>query len=328
MGFRFSVMSGYTGKVLQKACKRQWQHANATCIWVEIGGHSVKRSAGTNFVTGAGVAVWKQQKNENQGEERENEWETVICAFIKGCWSNFPSETMHAKHQKVCIQAKMITCWFFGTQKYCYWFLLFPQEKTETHSRDENRVFKRKIRADFSKKTWDQNKTVIGQPEESKGQTWKKQLKIKRTACVLARGCHSPIQLQRLGSALTLQQAPPLPHGHLTGVLSGVQMYRCVVHRWTGRVKAGWGGGGWVGDRRWQWLSRRRRAGVGGGGSECRRRGGDERCKRRLGERWFMLRSVAPIRPGGLVVVEGGGGRGVSVVLRWWMWEGHRFDDV
>lgn len=69
---------------------------------------------------------------------------------------------------------------------------------------------------------------------------------------------------------------------------------------------------------RWQWLSRRRRrAGVGGGGSECRGRGRDERHKRRLGERRFMLRSIVPVRPGGLVVMEGGGSRGVSVVLRW-----------
>lgn len=145
MGFRFSVMSGYTGKVLQKACKRQRQHANATCIWVEIGGHSMKRSAGTNFVTGGGVAVWKQQKNENQEEERANEWETVICAFIKGCWSNFPSETMHAKHQEVCIQAKMTTCRFIGTQKIL--LLIFTvstgKEKTETHSWDENRENKK-----------------------------------------------------------------------------------------------------------------------------------------------------------------------------------------
>lgn len=138
---------------------------------------------------------------------------------------------------------------------------------------------------------------------------------------------HSPIQLQRLSSTLTLQQAPPLPHGHLTGVLSGIQIDWCVVHWWLGRDKDR-GGGGWVGDRRRQWQRRRRRAGVGGGGSERRGRGWDEWRKRGLGGRQFTLRSVAPIRPGGLVVGEGGGSRGVRVVLRWWMCEGHRFDDV
>lgn len=139
---------------------------------------------------------------------------------------------------------------------------------------------------------------------------------------------HSPIQLQGLGSALTLQQTPPLPHGHLTGVLGGVQIDRCVVHRRLGRDKDRRGGGGWVGDRRWQGRRRRRRAGVGGGGSERRGRGWDEWRKRGLGGRRFTFRPVAPIRPGGLVVGEGGGSRGVRVVLRRWMCEGHRFDDV
>lgn len=41
-----------------------------------------------------------------------------------------------------------------------------------------------------------------------------------------------------------------------------------------------------------------------------------------------MLRSVAPIRPGALVEGEGGGSGGVGVVLRRWMCEDHRFDEV
>lgn len=99
----------------------------------------------------------EKQKYKNQKEERANKWETVICAFIKGCWSNFPSETMHAEHQEACMQVKMTTCWFIGTQNDV------PTGKEKTKEKkcwNDNYVFKW-VSIERSKLN-----TVIGQPEE------------------------------------------------------------------------------------------------------------------------------------------------------------------
>lgn len=160
---------------------------------------------------------------------------------------------------------------------------------------------------------------------------WWRELK---TFWIGRRGRHSPIQLQRRGSTLTLQQAPPLPHGHLTCVLSRVEVDRCVIHWWLWRNEdrgggRGGGGGGWVRDgrrRRWKW----RTGVVGGGGGEGRGWGRDERSERGLWGRVFALCSAAPKRSGGLVVGGGGGAGGVSVGMGWrrWMGERHWFYDV
>lgn len=146
----------------------------------------------------------------------------------------------------------------------------------------------------------------------------------------LGRGGHSPVELQRQGSALTLQQAPPLPHGHLTRILGGVEVDRCVIHGWLGRDQDRGGGGGravggWVRDG----MRRRRRAGVGVGGrrSEGRGRGWDEGSESGLHRREIWLCCADPIGSGGLVVGEGGGAGGGKMRLGW-MCESHWFNDV
>lgn len=138
------------------------------------------------------------------------------------------------------------------------------------------------------------------------------------------------MKLQRQGSTLTLQKAPPLPHGHLTCVLSGVEVYRCVIHWWLGRNedRGGGGGRGWVRDRRWRRM--KRRTGVRGGRSEGRGWGWDEGSERGLWRRVFALSCTATVRSGGLIVVDGGGAGGVRVGMGWWrgMGEGQWFYDV
>ena len=144
------------------------------------------------------------------------------------------------------------------------------------------------------------------------------------------RGRHSPINLQRQRSALTLQQAPPLPHGHLAGVLIGIQVDGGVVHRRLRRNQdrgRGGGGRGWVRDRRWGRRKRRSwGTGVGGCGSEGGGRGRDEGSEGRLRRSVLAPRAAAPVRSGGFA--EGAGG--VRVWVGWWRrgGEGHRLYDV
>lgn len=141
---------------------------------------------------------------------------------------------------------------------------------------------------------------------------------------------HSPVELKRYDSTLTLQQAPHLPHGHLTCILSRVQVDRRVIHwrlRWNQDRGGGGGGGrGRVRERRRGWGPRRRKRTIGGGRSEGWRWGRDE-----SGERWLWRKAVTlwwtpPIRSGDLVV----GDRAMRLGVGWrrWMGDGYWFNDV
>lgn len=93
------------------------QHAD-TDIWVEIGHvekQSTKHPAGTDFVSRGGAAVWKS-RNTKIKRKRERTSEKQWYVPLSKVAGHFPSETMHAEHQEACMQVKMTTCWFIGTQ--------------------------------------------------------------------------------------------------------------------------------------------------------------------------------------------------------------------
>lgn len=138
--------------------------------------------------------------------------------------------------------------------------------------------------------------------------------------------CHSPVKLQWPGSTLTLQQASPLPHGHLTSVLSGVQVDWCVIHWRLRRNEDRGRGGGRVRAvmRRRRWWRRGRwrgRTGVCGGRGEGRRWRWDE------GSECWLWRKVITVSTAPISSRVSIGGRGGGAGMGWWrrMGEGHWF---
>lgn len=168
-----------------------WQQADAE-MWEGIGWkHSIKHPAGTDFVTGGGAAVWKCRNTRIERRERERMesvslFLVVLWPFnhsVKGCRSNFPSETMHAEHQEACMQAKMTTCWFIGTQMDRCWKKRKEwKEKKRSNPRFPFKLIFPRLRINNYWRAWSEWR-----------ETWKGSKKWKGRLVLLMGERHSPI---------------------------------------------------------------------------------------------------------------------------------------